>query len=330
VDAAAVLAVTGSLTQGLATHNGLLRNGVSRAALSRAVATGSVTRVRRGVYAAAPLEPLPRFVVTERGVAPEYVRHVRAVLLSLGSGTSACLRTAAALYGWGMLVEPARTVDVVVKHGRGRVPGADVHAHQRRAVQVRRRRALADTAPLSVTTPVQTVLDCARALPLIQAVVVCDSALRAGDVTVPELTAAARALRGHREARRARRVVALCDPDSGSVLESVHRVRMVLAGIEGFTSQVVLRDVPGSVLRVDFCFEALGLVVEVDGVKWHQDPARDQARDNALAALGWRVLRYTWAEVVHDSPRVIAEIRAATVCGTPTFQVTSARGSEAA
>jgi very-short-patch-repair endonuclease len=114
-------------------------------------------------------------------------------------------------------------------------------------------------------------------------------------------------------------VLQLCDGRSGSVLESVHRVQLVLAGLTGFTPQLLVRDLPA--LRVDFAWQEAGLVVEVDGARWHVDPARDRARDNALAGLGWRVLRYTWAEVVHDEARVLAEIAAALSAGGPRTQL---------
>jgi very-short-patch-repair endonuclease len=176
--------------------------------------------------------------------------------------------------------------------------------------------ALPDTDGLLVTTAVQTLLDCGRSLPLVEAVVLFDSALRACDVTVTELRRAARSLPGRRDAARVRRVLALCDPDSGSVLETVLRVRMLLDGIEGFSTQLTLRDAAGRhVHRADFCFEAARLVVEVDGEKWHQDVARDRIRDNQLAALGWRVLRYRWAEVVHNPSAVLLEVRAAAALG---------------
>ena len=106
------------------------------------------------------------------------------------------------------------------------------------------------------------------------------------------------------------------------MLESVQRVRMLLAGLDGFATQVVLRAAP--VLRVDFCFAAARLVVEVDGARWHRDPARDQSRDNALAALGWRVLRFTWHDVVHDSATVLATVRAALEAGCPTVHLARA------
>jgi very-short-patch-repair endonuclease len=147
---------------------------------------------------------------------------------------------------------------------------------------------------------------------LIEAVVLCDSALRAAHVTIEGLRIAARSLAGQREARRVRRVLDLCDPESGSVLESVLRVRMVLDGIDGFATQQVLRGTSGEhVLRADFVFELVRLVVEVDGQKWHQDAERDRQRDNDLAVLGWRVLRFRWAEVVHRPEAVLRDIRAA-------------------
>lgn len=328
MDLPAVLTATSVRTQGLASHRGLLRNGVARASLSRAVAAGTVVRVRRRVYSLSPLPPLPRYVVTDKGVSADYVVHVRAVLLSLGPRTAACRRTAAACYGWGLLVEPGRTVEVATDHGRGAVAALGVRASQRRSGAVARRVVVKGTAPLRLTTPVQTVLDCASSLPLVEAVVVADSALRAGDVSVAELRRAAASLTGQAGADRVRRVLDLCDPEAGSVLESVLRVRLHLAGCQGFASQVVLRDLPEAHIRVDLCFAAAGLVVEADGAKWHPDPARDQSRDNALAAMGWRVLRYSWAEVVHDHARVVAEVQAAVACGTPTLQL--AGGTRAA
>ena len=174
-------------------------------------------------------------------------------------------------------------------------------------------------AALSVTTAVSTVVDCALTLPRLEGTVVADSALRAGDVTVDDLRDAVARLPGRREAARARRVVEGCDPECGSVLESVQRVRMVLAGLDGFATQVVVRTAP--VLRVDFCFAAARLVVEVDGARWHPDPRRDQERDNALAALGWRVLRFTWQDVVHGSAGVLAVVRTALDSGCSTVHL---------
>lgn len=317
----ALLNDVGRSTQGLVTHADLLRAGASRAALSRAVSAGRVVRVRRRVYALAALPELPRHLVTGDGVSVPYVAHVRAVLLSLGEGTAGCRRTAAACYGWGLLVEPSRTVEVATDHGRGTVTATGVRAWQRRSAAVLHHTVVEGTAPVLLTAPVQTVIDCALALTLVEGVVVADSALRAGHVTVDELYRAVVALGGRAGAARARRVVELCDPEAGSVLESVLRVRLVLAGCTGLASQVCISDTRRGHLRVDLCFVAAGLVVEADGERWHQDPARDQARDNLLAVLGWRVLRFTWSQVVHDHEAVVREVQASLACGTPTLRL---------
>lgn len=311
VDVAQILARQGGPHQGLVTAAVRREAGVLGPALTPAVRRGDLVRVRRGVYAGEPLPALPRFVVTDAGVAPTYLVHVRAVLLSLGGTAVATHRTAAALRGWGLLVEPTRIPDVGVPHGRSRAVRDGVRVLQRRHSDSELLTVLPHTAPLLVSTSVRTVIDCAPALPLVEAVVVCDSALRVGAVSVGELRAAGGRLQGVRQAARARRVLAHCDPASGSVLESVLRIRMTLHGLGGFVTQRVIRDAAGwAVVRVDLCFEAARLIVEADGSRWHQD-GTDRSRDNLLAALGWRVLRFTWAEIVHEPQHVLGEIRAA-------------------
>lgn len=307
----------GGSSQGLVTTAVLRAAGTSRSGLSRAVARGEVARVRPGIYATDPLGSWPVFLVTSEGVAAEYVQRVRAVLLSLGPDAAAGGRTAASVRGWGLLVEPLRTVEVAVRADRGRVQLAGVRAVRRR------RRAQELLSPveghraIAVTTAVSTVLDCCTTLPLVEAVVICDSALRSGQVTLVELQEAALRLRGVRSARKVRRALVLCDPACGSVLESVLRVGMVEDGIDGFGTQLVIEDAAGRYIRrVDFCFEQARLVVETDGARWHTSIARDQSVDNRLAAAGWRVLRFTWAQVVHDPAAVLRLIRMALVTGS--------------
>ena len=83
-------------------------------------------------------------------------------------------------------------------------------------------------------------------------------------------------------------------------------------------------------LRADFVFEGPRLVVEVDGQKWHQDVTRDRQLDNKLAALGWRVLRYGWAEVVHSPEGVLAEVRCALGSATSDGHLTALAPRQAA
>ena len=302
----------GAARQGLVTTAVLRADGVSRSRLSRAVARGEVARVRPGVYATDRLAEWPVFLVTHEGVAAAFAQRVRAVLLSLGPGAAAGGLTAACLRGWGVLTEPLRSIEVVVPADRGRVRLAGVTAVRRRGMSVELVFPSTGCSGLAVTSAVTTVVDCCTTLPLLEAVVVCDSALRSGQVSLPELQRAAGCLRGRRRAGRLRVALEMCDPESGSVLESVLRVRMVEDGLVGFSTQLVVRDAGGRyVRRVDFCFVGQGLIVEADGARWHTSTARDQSVDNRLAAAGWRVLRFTWAQVVHDSRAVLSLVRAA-------------------
>jgi very-short-patch-repair endonuclease len=304
--------------QGLVTARQLRGAGISRGAVARARADGRLVRVRPQVYAATPLPPWPVHLVTGEGAAPAAVLQVRAVLLSLGDQAVAAGSTAAWLRGWGMLNEPRGTVTVLVPHGRSRARLSAVRVLQRRSLSSELVRPVAGDA-LRATSAVRTALDCCLELPHRDAVVVVDSALRSGQVSLRELAHAARRL-PRRLVQRVLRVLSDADPASGSVLESVTRLELRAAGIGGFETQVEVRDRRGRrILRVDFCFEVARLVLETDGAAWHQHPSRDQGLDNRLAAAGWRVLRVSWALVVHDPRALIALVQDA-LASTPDIQ----------
>ena len=60
------------------------------------------------------------------------------------------------------------------------------------------------------------------------------------------------------------------------------------------------------------------LVVEVDGREHHSDPAafeRDRIRDARLTALGYRVLHFSYKQVMYHWPTVEAAILAAVGSG---------------
>ncbi len=299
----------GERQQGLASTRQLAPL-VARSSLSRAVRAGRVQQVRPRVYALEPLPALPLHVVTQDGPDPAWVAHVRAGLLSVSS-SAASGRTAAALHGWGLLAEPTTVVNLAAAvHTRV----ADRHLPVRsvRSLSVATVSPLRGTRGLRVTDPVSTVLRCCLDLPLVEAVVVCDSALRAGAVSMEELARLAARLPGQQGAAEVRGVLALADGLAESVLESAFRVRAVQGGVTGLEPQVVIRDAGGRhVLRADFASVPAHLVVELDGTRWHPDPVRDRLRDNCLAELGWRVLRFGWRSVVYDHEDVVRQVRAA-------------------
>lgn len=68
------------------------------------------------------------------------------------------------------------------------------------------------------------------------------------------------------------------------------------------------------VARLDAAIPALMLAIEVDGYEHHASPdafQRDRTRQNHLVALGWTVLRFTWADVVQRPVDVASTIRVA-------------------
>mgnify|MGYP001829001057 FL=1 len=103
--------------------------------------------------------------------------------------------------------------------------------------------------------------------------------------------------------RRALDLLSRCDARSDSGLETIGRVVLRDAGL----SVECNVHVPG-VGWVDLLVEER-VVVEFDGFEHHGSLrafGEDRRRDRALAALGFRVLRFTYDEVVH-TPEVIVE-----------------------
>lgn len=184
-------------------------------------------------------------------------------------------------------------------HPRPALPGWTVHRADRPTV--------VNDRGLLVVGAADTVADLARVLPLAHAVAAADSALRQGLVALEDLTRRLSATRGP-GAPALRQLAGLVDPSAGSVLESLLRVLLVTAGLAPRTQHEV-RDRDGAlVARVDFCFPHARLVVEADGFAFHSDRAAyrsDRARMNELERLGWRVLRFTWEDVVHRPAYVL-------------------------
>ena len=67
--------------------------------------------------------------------------------------------------------------------------------------------------------------------------------------------------------------------------------------------------------RFDLAFPETLVAIELDGWETHGTRAafqNDRARDRALQLLGWRILRYTWDDIMYRPAQVLAEIREAT------------------
>lgn len=232
---------------------------------------------------------------------------VREALEQLGPRACASHGTAASLWGIELVEEPPGWVTVPVQRSRVVLPGWSVRRLDLPPADV----VVVDGVRL--TTPERTVLDLAHVLPLAEAVASADSAVRKGLTGAEPLVERLGARRG-RGCDRPRAVAGLVDPAAGSVLESLVRVVLHLAGVPAPRTQFVVCERDGSfVARVDFAWPQQRLVVEADGFAFHRDREAyrsDRRRTNALERLGWRVLRFSWEDVVHAPEQVVLTVRA--------------------
>lgn len=302
--------------QGMATRSQLTAEGLTRRGLERAVQDGRLRRRGGGLYVTQQ-QPV-RGLHLLSGGRPDlgYVAEVRATLLTLGGEAAASRRSAAVLWGFDLAREPD-AVEVDVAPSRSRVGGRGVLVRRRQMRDVVQHSVLG-TAPVRLTGPLRTVLDCAAARPLAEGVVIADSALRSGRVQLEDLQRAAAVRTSCASAEQVRRVVRWADARSGSVLESLLRVLLAQHGVLVPRTQLLVRDAAGAFVgRVDFCWPEQRLIVEADGRRWHDpDDARDRdrCRTNAYTRLGWQVLRFSWTDVVHAPEVVVATVLDCLTC----------------
>lgn len=72
--------------------------------------------------------------------------------------------------------------------------------------------------------------------------------------------------------------------------------------------------------EVDFLWRDEGLVVEIDGFRFHSSREafeRDRRRDARLQAAGVRVMRVTWRQAVDDAYATLARLVQALAAGRP-------------
>jgi len=259
---------------GVAEAGDLRRWGVRARDLREAVEAGAIRRVRRGCYALPGADPVATAEIAWRG---------RATCVSAA-------RT------WALpLLDPPQGLHLAVPRGRScgrehlRPPAGTVLHH------------VDDPA---AAASVAGALDvAARCTSRESQLVLVDAARARGLLTSRELEAFAIGSRRRREFL-IRHSTALAQ----SPLETLTRIGLRRARL-AFEEQV---ELPG-VGRVDFLVEGR-LIVELDGRQFHDNPAQfaeDRRRDRAAAALGYRTVRFTYADVVGHPDGVIADVVAA-------------------
>lgn len=267
-----------------ATHE-LLKAGHSPRDLTRAVATGELMRVRQGWYClpdtATPLQEAVRVggrlsCISGCDYHGLWVRHTLALHVEVSPRSSRLRSRTDKSVRLKDLASPRTVVHWSDTDGAG----------TRFALGVR---------------------DCLRCMALCRSpeevVAAADSAFRAGLLTQRQWVEDIRAL-----PRRLRRLLARTDARSESIIESLTRFRLHYLGIEPMI-QVKIAGVG----RVDFLI-GTRLVIEVDGWEYHADREQfeaDRRRDARLSARGYRVLRFSYRQIMNSWSEVRAAILAA-------------------
>ncbi len=165
---------------------------------------------------------------------------------------------------------------------------------------------------LRVTTALRTLADVVTRLPLVEAVVLVDSALRLGRVTTEELDGWIGRHARAKGVKRLREVVDLADPGAESPMETRLRMLIVLAGLPRPESQVELYDDGGAFLaRVDLYYRRFRLAIEYDGATHRESLLEDNRRQNRLLGSGYRPLRFAGGDVLRAPESVVAEVMSA-------------------
>ena len=187
------------------------------------------------------------------------------------------------------------------------VPRASHHPH-RDGVRMRRRDlARADVVErngLRVTELALTVVE--AAVRPRGGTVLMDSALQR-HVQLRDLWRAHLRNSGRHGSPAARRLLQAASDGARSEAERLLLKLLRESGITGWRT-----NYPVGGYKVDVAFPDQKVVIEVDGWAFHSDAevfVKDRNRQNIIALLGWKVIRFTWLDLTEYPRRVIAEIR---------------------
>jgi very-short-patch-repair endonuclease len=255
-----------------------------RAAVDMALRDGVLVRVARGRYALATTTAAVRAAAILGGVLS--------------------MRSAAQRHGWGQkLVPDLPDVTFPRTHHLPRAARKLVVPHW------------SDIAPEDIDSGVtgkrRTLVDCMRMLRPDESLPIVDSALRAGDVTKPELEAIAAAMKGRGRAR-AMAIAATASAKPANPYESA--LRALASTVPGLVvePQAPIPVSPTLVLHPDLADRHLRIVIEAESFAWHGETAaltRDCVRYNAFTVAGWIVIRFSWYQVMFQTEYVLGVLQ---------------------
>lgn len=264
-----------------------------------------------------------RGVYADGGYEPDAGQRAQAAVLAVGGGRTAggpghvsvaCGRTAARV--WRLpLVDDADPVTGAYEHRIDDVSVTRQHWDGRVLVPheqvLRPEEVVRLPSGLLVTTPLRTLVDCARLVTPDALVCLLDAALHAGRVDQPAVRAATEQRRRRRGAAALRTALSRADGRAESAFETLTRV-LLLPVLPGLEPQVELYDhVTRLVARFDLGERSTRFAVESDGRAGHAGDhmvAKDRRRDRRTGALGWHTERLTWYEVRREQAAVVRRV----------------------
>jgi len=177
-----------------------------------------------------------------------------------------------------------------VRHHRGLLDGPDV--------------TVAGGVP--VTSVARAVVEHAARSSFEAAVVSADHAMRRGEIPADELRRLLEAIDEWAGAPRVRAALAFANPLSESVGESRLRVLIYNEGLPEPELQQEIHDAEGLIGRPDFFFRGQNTFVEFDGKLKYDGGSREvllreKYREDRLRALGFEVVRISWADLDRPS-----------------------------
>jgi very-short-patch-repair endonuclease len=170
--------------------------------------------------------------------------------------------------------------------------------------------AVTERRGLAVTTRTETLLDCLGWLRIGDARTLADRAKQQQWLTAADIERRLEHQPGRWGNRQLKAL--LTTMRDGAHSEAERRLHRLLrsAGISGWQANLAVA-VAGGRYEIDVAFTSQKLAVEVDGYGSHSGREafqRDRTKTADLAAAGWTVLRFTWADLVDRPGYVIARI----------------------
>jgi very-short-patch-repair endonuclease len=280
------IAALADAQHGVVTRAQLVNAGLTNQDVDRRVKARRLRRLHRGVYA-----------VGHRALRAE--GRWMAATLAVGG----VLSHASAAAAWELRVSNAAVTDVMVRGDGGRDRRAGLRVHRSTTLGPGE---MTVVRGIPITTPARTIIDIARRLRPRELEHIVDLADQRGLIDFDDL----------REANSASLQAVLRAYDPAPTRSEMEERFLRLCDDHGLPRPETNARIEG--IEVDFVCRARRLVVEVDGYRYHREPARfewDREKDVILGARGWPVMRFTWRQITRR-PRWVATAVTGRLAGT--------------